>query len=44
MTAMLMEMLEIRNLEDQTIGLTQIHIDEIKEYLTAFGPDRGLSV
>lgn len=34
-TAMLMEMLEIRNLEDQTIGLTQIHIDEIKEYLTA---------
>lgn len=34
-TAMLMKILEIRNLEDHTVGITQTHMDEIKEYLAA---------
>ena len=31
----LMEMLEIRNQEDQRIGITQAHVEEIREYLKA---------
>ena len=34
-TRKLMEMLEIRNQEDRRIGITQAHVDEIREYLTA---------
>jgi len=34
-TKKLMEMLEIRNQEDQTIGITPAHVYEIKEYLKA---------
>ena len=34
-TRKLMEMLEIRNREDQTIGITEVHVKEIKEYLKA---------
>ena len=34
-TRKLMEMLEIRNREDQTIGITAVHVKEIKEYLKA---------
>lgn len=34
-TNRLMEMLEIRNVDDQTIGITKTHIEEIKEYLKA---------
>ncbi len=34
-TKKLMEMLEIRNREDQTIGITKVHVEEIKEYLKA---------
>ena len=34
-TGKLMEMLEIRNQEDQKIGITKTHVAEIKEYLTA---------
>ena len=34
-TRKLMEMLEIRNREDQTIGITKAHVEEIKEYLKA---------
>lgn len=34
-TKRLMEMLEIRNQEDQKIGISQVHVDEIKEYLKA---------
>ena len=34
-TRKLMEMLEIRNREDQTIGITKVHVEEIKEYLKA---------
>ncbi|MBP3870935.1 MAG: ATP-binding protein [Faecalicoccus sp.] len=34
-TNKLMEMLEIRNKEDQTIGITKEHVAEIKEYLKA---------
>ena len=30
-----MELLDIRNQEEQSIGITQAHINEIKEYLTA---------
>ena len=34
-TKRLMELLDIRNKEDQTIGITQAHVAEIKEYLKA---------
>ena len=34
-TRKLMEMLEIRNREDQTVGITAAHVAEIKEYLRA---------
>ena len=34
-TQKLMDMLEIRNLEDQRIGITKTHVAEIKEYLKA---------
>lgn len=34
-TKRLMEMLEIRNLEEQSIGITNVHIEEMKEYLKA---------
>lgn len=34
-TSKLMEMLEIRNIEDQKIGITATHVAEIKEYLKA---------
>ena len=34
-TQCLMEILEIRDAENRTIGLTQTHVDEIKQYLTA---------
>lgn len=34
-TEKLMEMLEIRNQEDQKIGITKTHVAEIKEYLKA---------
>ena len=34
-TQKLMEMLEIRNQEDQRAGITQAHVEEIKEYLKA---------
>src|SRR5699024_6029141 len=34
-TRRLMELLDIRNREEQSIGITQAHINEIKEYLTA---------
>ena len=34
-TKRLMDSLEIRNLEDQSIGITNAHIEEIKEYLKA---------
>ena len=34
-TRKLMEMLEIRNREDQIIGITTVHVEEIKEYLKA---------
>ncbi len=34
-TGKLMEMLEIRNQEDQKVGITQAHVEEIKEYLKA---------
>lgn len=34
-TKRLMDMLEIRNQEDQTIGITNVHVEEIKEYLKA---------
>ena len=34
-TERLMEILDIRNQENQSIGITQIHIQEIKEYLFA---------
>lgn len=34
-TKRLMEMLEIRNREDQAVGITAVHVAEIKEYLRA---------
>ena len=34
-TKRLMNMLEIRNQEDQSIGITNAHVEEIKEYLKA---------
>lgn len=34
-TGKLMELLEIRNQEDQKVGITQAHVEEIKEYLKA---------
>lgn len=34
-TKRLMDMLEIRNQEDQSIGITNVHVEEIKEYLKA---------
>ena len=34
-TGKLMEMLEIRNQEDQKVGITQAHVEEINEYLKA---------
>ena len=34
-TKRLMDMLEIRNQEDQSIGITNTHVEEIKEYLKA---------
>lgn len=34
-TKRLMDMLEIRNKEDQSIGITKAHVEEIKEYLKA---------
>ena len=34
-TKRLMDMLEIRNQEDQSIGITTAHVEEIKEYLKA---------
>ena len=34
-TRKLMEMLEIRNQEDQRVGITQAHVEEIREYLKA---------
>ncbi len=34
-TRKLMEMLEIRNREDQTIGIKKAHVEEIREYLKA---------
>ena len=34
-TRKLMDMLEIRNIEDQKIGITETHVAEIKEYLKA---------
>lgn len=34
-TGMLMQMLEIRNQEDQAIGITRAHVEEIREYLKA---------
>ncbi|MBR5091689.1 MAG: ATP-binding protein [Ruminiclostridium sp.] len=34
-TARLMEILDIRNREQQTIGITDVHVSEIKEYLYA---------
>ena len=34
-TKRLMNMLEIRNQEDQSIGITNTHVEEIKEYLKA---------
>lgn len=34
-TKRLMDMLEIRNQEDQSIGITNAHVEEIKEYLKA---------
>lgn len=34
-TARLMEILDIRNQEDQSIGITKTHVSEIKEYLIA---------
>lgn len=34
-TRRLMDMLEIRNKEEQSVGITSTHIDEIKEYLKA---------
>ncbi len=34
-TKRLMDMLEIRNQEDQSIGITTTHVEEIKEYLKA---------
>lgn len=34
-TDMLMQMLEIRNREDQAIGITKAHAEEIREYLRA---------
>lgn len=34
-TERLMQMLDIRNKEDQSVGITQTHVNEIKEYLRA---------
>jgi len=34
-TKRLMELLEIRNKEEQSIGITNVHVEEIKEYLKA---------
>ena len=34
-TKHLMDMLNIRNQEDQSIGITNVHVEEIKEYLKA---------
>lgn len=34
-TKRLMDMLEIRNKEEQSIGITNVHVEEIKEYLKA---------
>lgn len=34
-TRKLMELLEIRNAEDQRVGITEVHVEEIKEYLKA---------
>lgn len=34
-TRRLMELLDIRNREEQSIGITQAHVNEIKEYLAA---------
>lgn len=34
-TKRLMDLLEIRNQEDQTVGITKVHVEEIKEYLKA---------
>ena len=34
-TKRLMDLLEIRNREDQSIGITNAHVEEIKEYLNA---------
>ena len=34
-TKRLMDLLEIRNQEDQTVGITSVHVEEIKEYLKA---------
>lgn len=34
-TGRLMDMLDIRNREEQSIGITDVHIEEIKEYLKA---------
>ena len=34
-TKRLMDMLDIRNQEDQSIGITNVHPEEIKEYLKA---------
>lgn len=34
-TKRLMDLLEIREQEDQTIGITKVHVEEIKEYLKA---------
>ena len=34
-TKRLMDMLNIRNQEDQSIGITNVHVEEIKEYLKA---------
>ena len=34
-TKRLMDLLEIRNQEDQSIGITNVHVEEIKEYLKA---------
>ena len=35
LTKRLMDLLEIRNQEDQSIGITNAHVEEIKEYLKA---------
>lgn len=34
-TKRLMDLLEIRNKEDQSVGITNVHVEEIKEYLKA---------